>query len=226
AHGMPPLPAQGWPRGAPWRTAVRRIAAALGAPDGSFPPAVAEVCRRLAAAGDAVLEATADRLLAAPGTDVDPAAAPIVMAALQVYWAMLAAGLEPQAIAPSEHAGVCPVCGSAPVASVVKGPAPLAGYRYLHCGLCSTEWHRVRVECTQCGGSKGVAYHSIDGGSAAVRAETCDECHGYRKIFYQEHDAAVEPLADDLASVSLDLLLAEAGFHRLSANPLLWQAGS
>jgi FdhE protein len=110
-----------------------------------------------------------------------------------------------------------------PVASIVKGTAPLDGYRYLHCGLCATEWHRVRVECTQCGGSRGVALHAIDGGSPAIRAETCDSCRAYRKIFYEEHDAAVEPLADDLASVALDLLLADADFHRASPNPWFWQ---
>jgi FdhE protein len=33
----------------------------------------------------------------------------------------------------------------------------------------------------------------------------------------------VEPVADDLASLALDLLMSEAGYHRASANPLLWQ---
>jgi FdhE protein len=58
-----------------------------------------------------------------------------------------------------------------------------------------------------------------------VRAETCEECHGYRKILYQEKDPAVEPVADDLASVNLDLLLGQSGYHRASGNPLLWQPG-
>ena len=34
----------------------------------------------------------------------------------------------------------------------------------------------------------------------------------------------VEPLADDLGSLALDLLMTEAGFHRGSGNPFLWQA--
>jgi FdhE protein len=69
-----------------------------------------------------------------------------------------------------------------------------------------------------------MAYHSIEGGSAAIRAESCEECHTYRKILYQEKDPDVEPVADDLASLGLDLLMAEAGYHRGSGNPLLWQA--
>jgi len=110
---------------------------------------------------------------------------------------------------------------------------PYQGYRYLHCALCATEWHMVRVLCSQCGASgKNIAYYSLEGNSAdkspseqggsAVRAETCDQCHGYRKILYQEKDTGVEPVADDVASVALDVLLAEEGYHRASGNPLLW----
>lgn len=222
-HAMPPVPARGLRRGPEWRAALGRIAAAV-AGETRFPPAVTATCARLAALAPAALEAHAERLLAAEdGRDADPAAAPFVVAALQVHFGALAARLRPEEVALAEHGGTCPVCGSLPVASVVRAGAPYAGYRYLHCGLCATEWHRVRVECTHCGANRGIAYQSIEGGAAAIRAETCDDCHSYRKIFYQEHDAEVEPLADDLASVALDLLLTDAGFHRASANPLLWQ---
>jgi FdhE protein len=82
----------------------------------------------------------------------------------------------------------------------------------------------VRITCSQCQANEGIAYHSIEGGPAAVRAESCGQCHTYRKILYQEQDPEVEPVADDLASLALDLLMTEAGFHRGSGNPLLWQA--
>jgi FdhE protein len=222
-HAMPPAPARGLRRAPEWRVVLGRIAAAVGA-DPRFPAAVAGTCARLAALAPAELESRAERLLAADdGRDADPAAAPFVMAALQVYYSTLAAGLGPDDVAVAGHGGTCPVCGSLPVASLVRAGAPYSGYRYLHCGLCATGWHRVRVECTQCGANRGIAYQSIEGGPAAIRAESCDGCHSYRKVFYEEHDAEVEPLADDLASVALDLLLAEAGFHRASVNPLLWQ---
>ena len=89
--------------------------------------------------------------------------------------------------------------------------------------LCATEWHLVRVTCSQCQGTANIAYHTIAGGSDAMRAESCDQCHTYRKILYQEKDVGVEPVADDLASLALDLLMTEAGYHRGSGNPLLWQ---
>ena len=57
-----------------------------------------------------------------------------------------------------------------------------------------------------------------------IRAECCDTCHTYRKILYQEEDGNIEPVADDLASLALDLLLSEAGYRRGSANPLLLSA--
>ena len=218
----PPLAAREIERGAEWRGTLTAIAAAVAEQPG-FPPAVAAVCERLTTAPADVLEAFADRLLASDGRDADPAAAPFMVAALQVYWTALAATLKPEEISIPPEPGSCPVCETLPVASIVRSVTPFAGYRYLQCGLCASEWHRVRVACTQCGSTKGITYHSVAGGSAAIRAETCDTCRAYRKIFYQEHDTAVEPLADDLASVALDLLLAEAGYHRGSHNPLLWQ---
>jgi FdhE protein len=130
--------------------------------------------------------------------------------------------------------GVCPVCGTLPVASVVRAEKAYQGYRYLHCSLCATEWHLVRVKCSHCESTEGVHYRSIEsgsiesgsieGGPPAVRAEACDSCKTYRKICYQEHDMAVEPVADDLSTLALDLLMSEAGFHRGSGNPLLWQS--
>lgn len=222
AHAMPQLPARGLERDPKWRAILRELATGM-ADSSSFPPAVAEVCRRLASAEDEWLEARAEEVLQNTGRAADPASALFLVAALQVLWTALASRLDGALVAVPEHPGFCPVCGSLPVVSIVRSRAPYAGYRYLQCGLCATEWHRVRVECTQCAATQHVAYQSIEGRSTAIRAETCDDCKGYRKIFYQEHDDAVEALADDLASLALDLLLTDAGFHRASANPLYWQ---
>ena len=38
-----------------------------------------------------------------------------------------------------------------------------------------------------------------------------------------EKDTAVDPVADDVATLELDLLMAEKDFHRASGNPMLWQ---
>jgi FdhE protein len=168
------------------------------------------------------LDALADAVLALRFNEVEPASAPFVMAALQVVWTDLASRIDQRAVPYLDAPGACPVCGVPPVASIVRVGGQFEGYRYVQCGLCSTEWHVVRVKCTNCDSTKGIAYHGIDGGSEALKAESCDECHTYRKIGYQEKDYDFEPLADDLASLTLDLLMNEAGYKRSSPNPMLW----
>jgi FdhE protein len=59
----------------------------------------------------------------------------------------------------------------------------------------------------------------------AVRAEACDECHAYLKILFQEKDPNVDPVADDLATLALDVLVDERGFRRSGPN-LLFHPGS
>jgi len=190
----------------------------------AFPPAVYGLCERIMAAPDGELDAQADLLIASRTEGVDGPAAPFIMAALQVYWAAMASTLRVADVSQLDVPTVCPVCGTPPVASIVRfdkrGPQ---GYRYLHCGLCETEWHMVRITCSHCLSTEGITYNAIEGGTEAIRAETCGKCHTYRKILYQEKDTGVEPVADDLASLTLDLLMTEDGFHRGSGNPLLWQ---
>jgi FdhE protein len=219
-HRMPLVHATAWPRETCWREALTRLCDAVTAlPD--LPDSVRVVVDRLSRAQPEQIELEADALLATQGAP-DAAAAPFLMAALQVYWVDIASRLAITDVASLDVAVVCPVCGTAPVASVVRTDPRSQGFRYLCCALCAAEWHMVRVTCSHCQGTKGIVYHSIEGGSQASRAECCDSCRTYRKIFYQEHDGAVEPVADDLASLSLDLLLSEAGYHRASGNPLLW----
>lgn len=59
-------------------------------------------------------------------------------------------------------------------------------------------------------------------GKPAIEAETCDVCRHYLKIVRMDRDLAVEPVADDLASLTLDLLVSEAGYQRHGANLMLF----
>jgi FdhE protein len=222
AHRMPLIHATGWERSPAWRAQLLRIAGAV-ADSPSASPGVREVVGRLQGLTVQQLEAQADALLAARASEIEMATAPFLMSALQVHWVALASQLKAGDVRPLDVPGVCPVCGTLPVASVVRADRDSQGYRYLHCALCATEWHLVRVTCSQCQNTENLGYHSIEGSSEAIRAESCDRCHTYRKILYQEKDVDVEPVADDLASLALDLLMAEAGYQRGSGNPLLWQ---
>ena len=231
-HGMPPLHAATWPRTPQWRETLEFLCAALASQSG-FPAGVSEAICMLRQATPAWIEAQATSILDANNEAIDVRVAPLVSAALQVQWVALTRHFVVGEVKALDIPGVCPLCGTLPVASMVYAHSPYQGYRYLHCALCATEWHMVRVHCSQCGATgKGIGYHFLENnkagktpneaGGPAVRAETCEQCHAYRKIFYEEKDSGVEPVADDLASLALDLLLGEQGYHRASSNPLLW----
>ncbi|KVW71879.1 formate dehydrogenase accessory protein FdhE [Burkholderia ubonensis] len=220
-HSMPLVPALGGERDPQWRAVLYELLDRVeGA--GLVNPPLAKLLDRLRLMAPAELDAQADAILALRFAEVDPATAPFLTAALQVVWTDLASRTQPADVPFLDQPGLCPVCGTHPVASVVRVGGQYEGYRFLQCGLCTTEWHMVRTKCTHCDSTKGIAYHGIEGGSEAVKAESCDECKTYRKIGYQNKDYDFEPLADDLASLTLDLLMNEAGYQRSSPNPLLW----
>ena len=142
-----------------------------------------------------------------------------VAAALQVYLARRVATLPAKELKPVAD-GVCPACGGAPVASLVVGWAPVEKARYCACSLCAAEWNYVRIRCTSCGSTKGITYQSIEDQSKALAVETCDECRSYIKHLHQHDDPHLDPVADDIASYALDLLIRERGYRRSGINPL------
>lgn len=216
-HGMPPLnPGE---RPAQWREALRRLSAAVD--DDTAPDGVRNALAVLRAADDSQLEKLATTLLEGDITGELAATLPFVAAALQVVYTGLAARLDAATLQRLEASNLCPCCGSPAVASVVRLGAAINNLRYLHCSLCNSEWNVPRATCTSCGNDKDVALHELQGSNGAVRAETCDACNGYLKIVYQEKDPDVDPVADDLATLTLDLLLDEAGYQRSGPNFLL-----
>ena len=156
---------------------------------------------------------------------------PLIAAALQVAWLRLVQALPRAPQRPSgEVRTLCPSCGLPPVASLVETDPASSGVRYLQCGLCSTQWYLERSLCSACEHSGNLEYLSLTSESNAeegssdspAQAEACGDCNSYLKNFPRSLDAEVEPLADDLASLPLDLLLAEEGrYQRSGFNPLL-----
>ena len=224
-HSMPLLPAASHVDPA-WHGVLDQLVAAL---DGAteVPEALRPTLQALRTMPGEERDTLARRVLVGLLTELqDLAAAPIVMAALQVTFADRASRLKEGDVPYTDPATICPVCGSAPVASVLRIGGREAGLRYLHCGTCCTEWHMVRVKCSHCESTKGVRYQGMqsegsDQKDEVVLAETCDQCHTYRKIANQEKDPLAEPLADDLATLLLDLLMGDTDFARASMNPLL-----
>ena len=130
-----------------------------------------------------------------------------------------------RAIGKLEQGGLCPVCGSHPVAGIVRIGGAQQGLRYLSCSLCATEWHMVRIKCSSCESTRGISYYVLEGSNGAVKAESCDECNSYLKLLYMEKDHQMEPVADDLASLALDVLMDETGKARGGPN-LFFHPGS
>ncbi len=217
-HGMPPLNATMHARSSTWTRDLHDIVEAM-APLGRAREALATVMSRSAPE----LDEAADRLLAGASTDEEGAEVPFIGAALQVYFGRLAATLQVEDLEQCDVPTLCPVCGSRPVASVVRAVGSKAGLRYLVCGLCATEWNLPRIKCSYCEEDRGLQYFGLEAaeariGSASWRAEACDECRTYLKIFYQDKDPQADPVADDLASLVLDMLLDERGYSRSGPN--------
>jgi len=221
---MPPLAADGHRRDAAWRDGLSILLDEL---DSVTVPAPAKAVTASLRNGEAAaMEALADRFLRGAVAATEAGAALYVAAALQVYFTRLAAALPSASLRLLPRRGLCPCCGSTPVAGVVQASGQTPGARYLHCSLCAAAWNHVRAVCISCGQSRSVSLQEIEGGSGAVKAETCDECRSYAKMLYQAQDANVDPFADDLATLGLDVLVAEAGWARHAPNPLLLIASS
>jgi len=217
-HGMPPLD----------RAAVRADGLMAETLDGLFAAASA---RDAPATARAALE----RAAAARGEERDRRIANVlfqaipadqmaehayVAAGLQIHLARLAAALDAERLQRIED-GVCPACGGPPVASIIVGWQAAHGARFAACSLCGALWHVVRIKCLRCGSTEGVRYQEIDGGPGLIKAETCDACGSYVKVLHQHKDPDLDPVADDVASLALDLLMRDGPYRRAGYNPFL-----
>lgn len=145
-----------------------------------------------------------------------------IWSALSVYYCQLASQVKGKAIAESTDKNwLCPVCNSMPVASVIQLGSN-NGLRYLHCSLCESEWYVPRIKCTSCDNMKDIQYFSLDNQLAAIKTECCDACHSYLKILDQDKDPHIEIVADDIASLILDIKTEEEGYAKSGINPFIF----
>jgi FdhE protein len=217
ADGPAVFPVQGWTRAPLWRDLLGSI---LDSVESAAPAPTRQAIDRLRSMGDGELEDMARRILDGDNEALDPAAAPLVASALQTYWTHLAGHADPDRLGEKRFSKVCPVCGSAPVSSVVRVGGVEQKLRYLHCSLCESDWHLERLTCSNCECTTSLQFMGIEGSSEAVKAEACGECRSYLKILYMDRDLDVDPVADDIATLALDLLMAEEGYERSGPNLL------
>lgn len=203
-----------------WIADLRTLLAALP----TLPEAAAKAAERLRLSEDSALSEMRERVLVGQGSPDDLAAAPFLTAAEQVAWTRHAAGLDAAGVTATAIAHKCPVCGQPPVVGMIQVGGLSAGLRYLHCGTCGTAWHHVRASCVACGEGGKVVYHTLEGGPEGVRAECCNSCHSTLKLFMLEKRPGCDPVADDLATMALDILVSEEGFQHIGGNPFLAMA--
>jgi Protein involved in formate dehydrogenase formation len=139
---------------------------------------------------------------------IQVAAAPIVEGAVgQMRLPMREAWSEP----------TCPFCGDCPRVSVIveeSGEFMRGSPRYLVCGRCAAWWVFSRAVCPGCGEHHPdrLALYSNDRWPWA-RVDSCSTCRSFIKTFdlRQPGAAAVVPLIDDLATMTLDFWAQDRG---------------
>lgn len=201
-----------------WQSALQIIVSEME--KAQLPEAAGRALARIHRASPEELNAIANAILLDSDNKIEISVATFIRAALQVYWTALAGKL-PELNGALPGAG-CPVCSSPPVAGVVQGNHKV---RYLVCNLCSTQWYMPRLICSNCASTEGISYLCIDNDKAnATKAECCCKCDTYLKLFYREAMPELEAFADDVATLNLDLLVAEEGFSRTGPNTYLLPA--
>jgi FdhE protein len=217
--GMPPLDRSLFTPDVGINAVLERILTA--ADDVAMPEAARLALERVRASNSVARAAMVDAVLSDTAPVEALAEHVFVAAALQVHFARLAAQLNAKALVPVGQ-GACPVCAAPPVSSMVVGWSGAQNTRFCACSLCGTLWNYPRIKCALCGSTASIAYQEIAGGSATtVKAETCDSCHSYVKILHQHTNPSLDPIADDVATLALDLLLRESGYRRGGVNPFL-----
>ena len=114
----------------------------------------------------------------------------------------------------------CPDCGGPPMVALLREAGH--GARRSHvCGSCLRESPAPRPGCAACGEQKveALRVHRTDDLDPA-RIDACNTCRVYVKTIDLTRDAQACPIADDAASVPLDLWAREQGYRRLRPNLL------
>jgi FdhE protein len=217
-HAMPPLDRGRFTADAAFDATLGRLLQLAEAVE--MPEPARAALGRVIAANAAARIAMARAVLANEVPVADFADHVFVAAALQVHYARLASRLDAKKLVPVGD-GACPACGGAPVSSMVVDWQGARNSRFCVCSLCAAQWHYVRIKCTLCGSTKGISYREVEGGGGTIWAETCESCHGYVKILHQQKNVVLDPVADDVASLGLDLLLRESEYRRGSVNLFL-----
>ena len=107
--------------------------------------------------------------------------------------------------------GYCPICGSAPILSIIEGE----GARSLICSFCWHAWSVKRVYCPFCDNSDNKELHYLySEEEKALRVDLCGKCHKYLKTLdTRETDRLIYPPLEQISTLHLDIKAREEGFE-------------
>ncbi len=114
--------------------------------------------------------------------------------------------------------GYCPICGSFPQMSELKGE----GQRFFACSFCGFEWPSERLKCPFCENKDHKSLHYFhEEGKEIYRVDVCNKCRQYIKTV-DSRKLNFEPDLDleDITTIHLDILASEKGFKRPVPNLL------
>lgn len=224
-HDMPPLAVDTLLHNAGWQTILDAWIDVFKKQNESLSEAVREALEKLTDATSDQRRSWATALLGGRFSEVPQALSPFLGAALQVAWRYWVKAINAEDIREREDQTECPCCGSLPVAGVIHQRRPMDGVRFLQCSLCSTEWHYVRLKCSHCLSTRELDYLHFEDSPHGIKAEACPDCHTYLKQLYLELDSGGEAVTADLASLDLDMCLADQELQRRTPNLLLAPGG-
>ncbi len=114
--------------------------------------------------------------------------------------------------------GYCPVCGSLPQISELKGE----GQRYFLCSFCDFNWPSERLKCPFCENTDQKKLHYLYAeGQEAYRVDLCDKCKQYIKtVDSRKFDYEPDLHLEDIITIHLDILANEKGFKKPVPSPL------
>jgi len=106
--------------------------------------------------------------------------------------------------------GYCPICGSAPILSILEDE----GRRKLVCSFCGHLWSAKRVHCPYCDSSQNKDLHYFYSEEEKdTRVDLCDHCKKYLKTLdTRKIDRLIYPPLEQISTVHLDLKAQEMGF--------------
>jgi len=107
--------------------------------------------------------------------------------------------------------GYCPICGSAPILSILEGE----GARSLICSFCWHTWSVKRLYCPFCSSSDNKDLHYIFSEEEKdLRVDLCDKCNKYLKTLdTREADRLIYPPLEQVSTLHLDIKAREEGFE-------------